>query len=360
MKNFTIKTLNGMAYGLFATLIVGVILKQIGIIFDLSIFNHRFFDSLSNILTVELYNLLSSLMGVGIALGIGIVLKKEGLQLVMIAIIGAISTSFVTTFGPFNFTASQGLFDLGKPGNPLTAYFVTIFTVLLMDLIYRKKTPVDIIIIPMGAIIISLLFTLLLSFPLDFLTENISKGIKGIEAANTAAPIVMVIVISVSMGMLLTSPISSAAISFAISLSGFAAGAAVVGTSIQMIGFAIQSRRDNKIGEVISIGIGTSMLQFKNIVKKPIIWLPTILASAIIAPFTYLLGFQSNKFGAGMGTSGLVGPLQSLDSMEYSLMAYVNIAIIILCGGLLVYLFDKILYRKGFIKDGDLSLKEEL
>ena len=357
MKNFAIKTLNGMAYGLFATLIVGVILKQIGIIFDLSIFNHRFFDSLSNILTVELYNLLSSLMGVGIALGIGIVLKKEGLQLVMIAIIGAISTSFVTTFGPFNFTASQGLFDLGKPGNPLTAYFVTIFTVLLMDLIYRKKTPVDIIIIPIGAIIISLLFTLLLSFPLDFLTESISKGI---EAATTAAPIVMVIVISVSMGMLLTAPISSAAISFAIGLSGFAAGAAVVGTSIQMIGFAIQSRRDNKIGEVISIGIGTSMLQFKNIVKKPIIWLPTILASAIIAPFTYLLGFQSNKFGAGMGTSGLVGPLQSLDSMEYSLMAYVNIAIIILCGGLLVYLFDKILYRKGFIKDGDLSLKEEL
>lgn len=279
----------------------------------------------------------------------------------MIAIIGAISTSFVTTFGPFSFSGSQGLFVLGKAGNPLTAYFVTILTVLLMDLIYRKKTPVDIIIIPIGAIVISLLLTFVLSFPLDFLTKSISKGI---EAATISGPIavqiLMVIVISVSMGMLLTAPISSAAISFAIGLTGFAAGAAVVGTSIQMIGFAIQSRRDNKIGEIISVGIGTSMLQFKNIVRKPIIWLPTILSSAIIAPITYLLGFKSNQFGAGMGTSGLVGPLQSLEAMGYSLMAYVNIAIIILCGGLLVYIFDKILYTKGFIKNGDLSLKEEL
>lgn len=340
MKDFVVKTLNGMAYGLFATLIVGVILQQLGNILNISF--------LSN----DLYRLLSSMLGAGIGLGIGLVLKLNGLHLVMVAVIGAISTKF-------NLVYNDGfkVIEAAAPGNPVTAYFVTIFTILLIRVILKKKTPVDILLIPVLSVLISLILTIGLSFPLNFVVNLISKGV---DSATKLLPIPMVIIISVVMGILLTAPVSSAAIAFSIGLSGIAAGASVVGTTIQMIGFAIQSRRDNKIGTVISVGIGTSMLQFKNIVKKPIIWLPTILSSAIIAPFVYLLGFESTTAGAGMGSSGLVGPLQSLAQMNYSGKAFLCIGIIIFIGGLFTYIFDKILYMRGIIKDGDLAIGTEI
>lgn len=349
MKNYIIKTLNGMAYGLFATLIVGVIVQQFGTLIN------------SSFIRDDLYNLLASLMGVGIALGIGVVLKKDGLFLVMLAVVGAISTKFYLTT---EFTVVSERI----PGNPLTAYLVTVVSIVVLENVFKKKTPVDIIIIPIITIIVAVGLTLIFSLPLKELNEMINLLL--VKAINIM-PIVMVIIISVSMGMLLTAPVSSAAIAHIIFVSSdpslvndpliqLAAGAAVVGTSIQMIGFAIQSRRDNKIGSLISIAIGTSMLQFKNIVKKPIIWLPTILASAIVAPITYFLGFISSKAGGGMGTSGLVGPLESLRVMGYSWQSFLSLAIIIVIGGLLVYVFDKILYKKGFIELGDLSLDEEL
>src|SRR5690554_6194375 len=337
MKNFITKTLNGMAYGLFATLIVGVILQQIGNLLKIEF------------ISKDLYLLLSQMMGVGIALGIGVVLKLNGLNLVMVGIVGAISTKFNLVYENSAFQIVQA----NAPGNPVTAYLVTIFSILLIKLILVRKTPIDILIVPITAILISLALTIILSLPLNFIINIISQGV---DKATTLLPIPMVIIIAVVMVIILTSPVSSAAIAFSIGISGVAAGAAVVGTSIQMIGFAIQSRRDNKIGTVISIGIGTSMLQFKNIVKKPIIWLPTILSSAIIAPFVYLLGFESTTAGAGMGSSGLVGILQSLEHMSYSSNSFISIAIICLIGGLLTYIFDKILYIKGYIKDGDLSI----
>lgn len=346
MKHYLIKTLNGMAYGLFATLIVGVIIQQLGILIS------------SELLSVNLYNLLASLMGMGIALGIGVVLKKDGLSLVMIGVVGAISTRFQLT-NDFNITGVIG------PGNPLTAYFVTIFSIIFLENALKKKTPIDIILVPLVSIFLGLILTIVFSLPLNFLVGLISSGLT---IATEFVPIVMVVVISVSMGMILTAPISSAAVAIIIiddtTLGGrIAAGAAVVGTSIQMIGFAIQARRDNKIGALISIGIGTSMLQFKNIVKKPIIWLPTIISSAIVAPIVYFLGFESTREGAGMGTSGLVGPLQSLSAMYETgkvWQFWVSLAIILIFGGILVYIFDKILYNKGVIKLGDLSLGEDL
>lgn len=351
MRKFLIKTLNGMTYGLFATLIIGVIFQQFGKLLGISLFE------------VELYNLLSSLMGLGIGLGIGIVLEKKGLNLILVGVSGAIATAFHTnlTFEPFytNLTFEPfqaNVLSVLGPGNPVTAYFVVIFTIIIADLILRGKTPIDIVLIPLTMIILSLGITLLISYPLNQIVEFISKAI---DTATNFSPILMSIIIAVLMGMLLTSPISSAAISFAVGLNGIAAGAAVVGTSIQMLGFAVQSIRDNKVGEVISVAIGTSMLQFKNIVKNPYIWLPTILSSAIISPIVVgLFNFESTTAGAGMGTSGLVGILQSLDKMNYSGKVFISIGIIVVIGSLLVYIFDLILRKMNLINKGDFFIGE--
>ena len=161
------------------------------------------------------------------------------------------------------------------------------------------------------------------------------------------------------MGMALTAPISSAAIAIALSLGGIPGGAAVVGCSVQMIGFAVQSIRDNNIGKVISIGIGTSMLQFKNILKKPVIWLPTILTSAILGPIsTAVFKMTSTPAGAGMGTCGLVGQLGTLESMGYNNpMAYIGILVLhFIAPIILVFLFDLLFRKLGIIKKGDFEI----
>lgn len=345
IQKFAMTTMNGMTYGLFATLIVGVIINQIGNILGVSF------------LTNPIYYTLTLLMGAGIGLGIGISLKYEGLKLVTAAMIGGIATSFRVTFTDGIQIANQ-ISPSRVFNEPLTVYMVVITTLLLMNVILRKKTPVDILLVPLTAVTLATLSTLVYSAPLY---EGIEVIKSLITSATEVAPLPMSIIISVTMGILLTSPLSSAAIAITIGLSGIAGGAAVIGTMIQMIGFAIQSIKDNKIGMVLSVGFGTSMLQFKNILRKPIIWLPTIIASGIVAPILVLtLGTETTKEGAGMGTAGLVGPLQTLEAMDYSPQAFLSIGLTILFGGILVYLFDLVLRKQNKIVDGDFTISLDI
>ena len=175
------------------------------------------------------------------------------------------------------------------------------------------------------------------------------------------APIPMSIIISVAMGMLLTSPLSSAAIAISIQLGGIAGGAAVIGTTTQMIGFAIQSRKDNNIGMILSIAFGTSMLQFKNILIKPIIWLPTIIASAILAPIFYLVfRVETSPAGAGMGSSGLVGQLQTLEVMNYSTASILAVLLMIFSSAVFVLVIDLIFRKFKLILKGDLTVNRDI
>jgi len=196
-----------------------------------------------------------------------------------------------------------------------------------------------------------------------------------VNVGTKTAPLLMGAIVAVLMGMALTAPISSAAIAAmvfnigdvplneAITMSEYsglvlASGAAVVGCSCQMIGFAVQSRKDNSIGMVISIGIGTSMLQFKNILKKPIIWLPTIIASAILGPIsTMWLKLICIGSSAGMGTAGLVGQIGTFSSMVNTWQTWVGIfGLQIILPGILVYAIDLLFRKLNLIKDGDLTV----
>lgn len=167
------------------------------------------------------------------------------------------------------------------------------------------------------------------------------------------------------MDMALTAPISSAAIAAMIltvtenpEAIAIAGGAAVDGCSVQMVGFAVQSIKDNKIGTVISVGVGTSMLQFKNILKKPIIWLPTIITSAILGPIsTCVLKLKCVGSSAGMGTSGLVGLIGTYSTMSNTLNTRLGIFVLqIIAPMILVYLLDMLFRKLNLIKDGDLTI----
>lgn len=370
VMNFLITTLNGMAYGLFATLIIGTILNTIGGFFPSGEGSNEFCKFMNSTICGGA-TVLQVLTGAGIGVGIALALKLNPLQSIVAAGAGeiaayfALSTKFVT----------DGVINNGnfQPGDPLTIYLVVICVVLAMKYVLVKKTPVDILIVPLFGITVSLVSSLLIRFPAIYVTYAVQWLVN--SGTNTV-PFIMGIIVSVVMGMALTAPISSAAIAAMIftlpqemkiaealqnpATSGLviASGAAIVGCSCQMIGFAIQSRKDNPIGMVISIGIGTSMLQFKNILKKPLIWLPTIIASAILGPVsTCWLKLVCMGSSAGMGTAGLVGQIGTFASMGNTWQTWVGIFglqfIAPLC---LVFGLDLLFRKFNLIKDGDLKV----
>lgn len=375
IQDFLIKTLNGMAYGLFATLIIGTIFATIGGLFKYGEGN-AFCDFMAKIIgngKGGLSYVLQILTGAGIGVGIALALKMDPLKTVTLAAVGEVAAYFSLTTK----FVTDGTFptaDAFKVGDPLTIYLVCIGTALAMKYVLTKKTPVDILLIPLFGAAVGLGASLLLRYPAIYVTFAIQWLVN---SGTNAVPFVMGLVVAVLMGMALTAPISSAAIAAMIfvipgditiaqaladpAYSGLliASGAAVVGCSTQMVGFAIQSRKDNNIGMVISIGIGTSMLQFKNILKKPIIWLPTIIASAILGPIsTCLLKIICIGSSAGMGTAGLVGQIGTISSMGIgSWQAWVSIFVLqIVAPAVLVFAIDLLFRHFGLIKEGDLKV----
>lgn len=348
--NFFITTLNGMAFGLFATLIVGTIIGSIGSLFT------SFAPEISKVLK-DTSTLLSCLTGAGIGIGVALSLKMDTLKTIVIASIGEISSYFSLTT---KFVSDGTIINTFKIGDPLTIYIVVIISCLLLKLIFQKKTPVDILLIPLCGIIIGLIFSILIRYPTIYVTFGIQYIVN---EATLIQPILMGIIISVIMGMALTAPISSAAIAAMIFIGDgqgllIASGAALIGCCTQMVGFAVQSRKDNSLGMVLSIGIGTSMLQFKNILKKPIIWLPTIIASSILGPIsTTLVKLQCMGSSAGMGTAGFVGQIGTIATMGNNLYTWLIIIFFeIIAPAVLVFIIDLIFRKFNLIKDGDLKI----
>lgn len=349
--NFFITTLNGMAYGLFATLIIGTIISTIAKLFSV---DSQAYEILSGAAAC-----LQNLTGAGIGIGIALALKFDSLKTIVLATVGELAAFFSKKIVE-NGIADNNVF---KVGDPLTIFLTIIIMVILIRLVFRKKTPVDILIIPLFGVIVGLLTILLIRIPTIYVTYAIQYVVN---VATTYQPFLMGIVIAVLMGMALTAPISSTAIAAMIFVGDgeglqIASGAALIGCCTQMVGFAIQSRKDNKIGMILSIGIGTSMLQFKNILKKPMIWLPTIIASAILGPIsTCLIKLKCMGSSAGMGTAGLVGQIGTISTMGSSWQTYLIIILFeIIAPLVLVYVIDLIFRKFKLIKDGDLAVNDE-
>ena len=220
------------------------------------------------------------------------------------------------------------------------------------------KTPVDIIITPIITIVSGGIIAILVGPPVNGFMTWLGQVIMD---ATELAPLPMGIVIAVIIGMALTAPISSAAICIMLDLSGLAAGAAAVGCCANMVGFAVMSVKDNGWGSLLSIGLGTSMLQFGNILRRPQLWLPPILTSAILGPISTCIFKMTNiPSGAGMGTSGLVGQFGAYAAMADSIGAVPALLEMLLMHFILpaalTFGFYLLLRKMGWIKDGDLRL----
>ncbi len=331
--DFLSKTSSGMAMGLFATLIIGSIFKQL------------FSFGSGWEVGIDLSSIIMNLMGVGIALGVAISLKKDLsiLEIVSLIVIGGIASSLnlLSYDNPIPTVSING-----GSKNPLLIYIAVILTTFISKLILKKKTPIDILLVPIVYITIGTILSFILLYPCYYIIFAIQKLV---EISMPLIPELMSIIISIVMGMVLTMPISSVAVCVAIDIGSepLAAGAALIGCTAQMIGFAIMSfRAKNSIGKTIGVAIGTSMLYWPNIIKKPIIWLPTILTSLVLGPIgVCLLNTKGTSAGAGMGSCGLVGQLSSMEVMGYSnYETYISIFVVQILGSIiLTLLFDYLL-----------------
>ncbi len=341
LNEIFIDGLSGMALGLFATLIIGTIICQLGSLIGGNI----------GVYLTAMGNVAKTLTGAGIGVGVASKLKTGPLVTVSAAVTGLI--------GAFPTVMSMEGFAMGKPGEPLGAFVAAIVGVKLGQLV-SGKTKVDIIVTPMVSIFTGAMVGFFVGPPITkfmtWLGELVNVNVE-------QYPVVGGIIISVLMGMILTLPISSAAIGVSMGITGLAAGAATVGCCCNMVGFAVASYRENKMGGLIAQGIGTSMLQVPNIVKKPIIWLPAILSSAILGPIaSAVFKMVSNPVGSGMGSAGFVGQISAYTSMvEAGTDGMVAIGLIVLMHfvlpAVITLLFSEFMRKKNWIKSGDMELK---
>ena len=328
-RKYVIDALSHMAQGLFCSLILGLIIGQIAKIPGLDFLNF----------IAEALSASSPLVGACIGLAIAYGLSTAPLVMISSAITGALGY---------------------EAGGPVGAYLAVIIGAEIGSLISRR-TPVDIILTPLVTIIAGGLFARYCCSPINdfmlYLGEVINK-------ATMLSPFMMGIAVSVLVGCALTLPISSVAICVMLGIDGLAAGAATVGCCAQMVGFAVTSFKDNGMGGLLSQGLGTSMLQIGNIVRRPAIWIAPTLTAAILGPVsTVWLQMTNNALGAGMGTSGLVGPLATFATMTEAGAAAGPLTIKILClyflAPALISLGIHILMKKaGWVKAGDMKLEQ--
>lgn len=346
LKEIFIEGLSGMASGLFATLIIGTIMTQIG----------GFIPGEVGVYITMMGKIASAVTGAGIGCGVAIRLLASPLVILSSAVTGMMGAFAGKIIA--GTVLVDGAIWLSGPGEPLGAFIAAIVGIYIGRLV-SGKTKVDILVTPFVCILSGSSVGLVLGPPISAFMTWLGSIINW---GTIQAPFLMGIIVSVIMGIILTLPISSAALGVILGLNGIAAGAATVGCCANMVGFAIASFRENKVNGLLAQGLGTSMLQIGNIVKKPIIWLPAIITSAVLGPIsTMLLHMTNNPTGSGMGTAGLVGQINAYQTMvaEGQSPQGVLIQIVVMhfiLPGVLAFGISEFMRKKGWIQSGDMKL----
>lgn len=336
-KRYGIDALGAMAQGLFASLLIGTIVSTLG-------------EQTGIVILTEIGAYAKEVAGPSMAVAIGYALQAPNLVLFSLLSVGAAANK------------------LGGAGGPLSVLVIAIVAAECGKAI-SKETKIDILLTPFVTITVGVLLSVWCAPGIGAAASSVGRLIMW---ATELQPFLMGILVSVIVGIALTLPISSAAICAALNLTGLAGGAAVAGCCAQMVGFAFMSYKENKVGGLLSQGLGTSMLQMGNIVRNPRIWIPPILSSAVIGPVAtcvFKIRMDGASIASGMGTCGLVGQIgvytgwmnRIAEGTKNAVTAMDWIGLILICfvlPAVLTVLFGEICRRIGWIKEGDLKLED--
>lgn len=338
-KRIFIDGLGGMAYGLFASLLIGTIISTVGTyLFDLrfTLWGNEYS------LFADANGFAKAVQGAAMAAAIGYAMKAPAFVLYSLLTVGYAANA------------------LGGSGGPLSVFFVSLVSIFFGKLV-SKRTPVDLIITPAVTILTGVLAAMLIAPPIGEIGTVIGNFIMW---ATEMRPFVMGLLVSAVMGAVLTLPISSAAICAAFGLTGLAGGACVAGCCAHMVGFAVASWRENRFQGLAAQGLGTSMLQIPNLMRKPVLWLPAVAASLVGGPLaTCVFHLEQNGFAiaSGMGTCGLVGPIGVIvgwvngdGATAWDIVGLILVAIVV--PALVSWAVSELMRRRGLIKPGDYKL----
>ncbi|MFB4159567.1 PTS transporter subunit IIC [Geomicrobium sp. JSM 1781026] len=322
-RTYIITAFSYMTLGLFSTLLIGLIISTVGEQLEIGFLEDMGLLAMS---------LLGPAIGAAVAYGLG----APPLVMFSAVVCGAAGV------------------ELGGPAGAFVASLIAIEFGKLVS----KETKFDILLTPFVTIAIGYTVAALIGPPIDSAMREFGAVVNW---ATEQEPLFMSMIIAALMGLALTAPISSAAIAIMIDLDGLAAGAATIGCCAQMIGFAVSSYRENKLSGLVSMGVGTSMLQVPNIVKNPWILIPPTLAGILIAPVAIVqFGMINNAEGAGMGTSGFVGQIMTFTSMGFTFEVLMLILLFhITLPALVALLLSELMRKMKLIKPGDMKLEEE-
>lgn len=320
-ENQFLRSLDGIAYGMFITVVIGTVLTELADVFDFG-------------LLAEWGSIVIGLAGPAVGIGVAYATGATGIVLLSAALAGVICVSESAAW-------------------PICAYLAVMLSCYIGQFC-KDKTPVD--------IFLALIITIVTAGFIDyFIAPYIQWGLNWIITQLTVAsrfpPLLMSMLISCLMGMLSVTPLLILPISYALGLNGIIAGAAIAGSCAFMVGLAIMSMDDNEIGDVIAVALGTPLLQFKNMLKHPILWLPPMIASFITGPLSAcLLKLSGTAYGAGMGNMAFAGPLSIISVMGSSYWL-VTIIVDILLPIVICYSLYRAFRKLGWIKAGDLRIE---
>ncbi len=324
-KRYLIDAMGHMALGLFSSLLIGTILNTLGSKLGITF------------LSEVLWPISRDMTGAAIGVAVAYALKAPPLVLFSSVVTGAAGNAM---------------------GGPAGA-FIAVLIATECGKIVSKETKVDILVTPGVTVFVGVFIGSTIG---PYIAKMMTALGDFIMYATTLQPFLMGIIVSVVMGMVLTLPISSAALAMMLSLGGLAGGASTAGCAAQMVGFAVMSYKENGFGGLVAQGLGTSMLQVPNIIRNPLIWIPPTLASAITGPLaTMVFKMQNTPIGSGMGTSGFVGQFGTYQAMSeagvpaQTIFIYIAILHFVL-PAILTLFFAKIMRKMGWIRNNDLKL----
>ena len=341
-KRYGIDALGAMAQGLFCSLLIGTIIKTLGLQLNIQYL-------------IDIGTYAMQMAGPAMAVAIGHALKADPMVMYSLAAVGWAANAE------------------GGAGGPMAVLVIAIVAAECGKAV-SKETKVDLLVTPFVTIVVGVALAKWIAPPIGAVAGKFGDMI---DHATKLQPFWMGIAVSVLVGVALTLPISSAAICSVLGTVGLAGGAAVAGCCAQMVGFAVMSFRENRWGGLVSQGLGTSMLQMPNIVRNPRIWIPPTLAAAITGPIaTCVFKLQMNgaPINSGMGTCGLCGQIgiwtgwlsPSAEAVAKGAVAITPaafdwIGMILVCfvlPAVLSLFFCQILRKIGWIKEGDLVLPD--
>ena len=336
VKRYAIDAMSAMTYGLFASLVIGLIIKTLGE--QIGIHGG---ESALSLFLIKIGGAAMSMVGAAVGVAVAYGLKAPPLVLYSCAAVG--------------YMGNMAWVEGGAAGGVAGAY-VAVLIAAEIGKIVSKETKVDIIVTPAVTIILGGLVAKLIGPPIGALMAGLGNVIM---TATELQPLWMGIIISLIVGLVLTSPISSSALCIMLGLSGLAAGAATVGGAAHMIGYAVIGYKVNGVGGLLGHGLGTAMLQLPNVIKNPWILAPPVLASIILGPIsTVVLKMTNVPAGAGMGTSGFVGQIGTFTSMGFTFDTLWKVVLLhYVLTAVFTYVFYLVFKRLGRFTDEDLRIE---